>query len=694
MKLINLKYIILSLSISILTLFSLWKITNPYLNTVIFLIFLIFFGLKFGKFFIPKCKLWQVFFGSLSVILLLITILTFIYWFYKININTISFSILSITLISFFLKSPKNDCHLLKKLSEIPFQEQFSLFSKLLFILFLSLSSVLFYVLLSKNFGDTLGSPWTIIGSKFFIVFTINSFILLLLLQNTKNKTINALSTIIYFLNFLTVALIIFKYGFGFDPFIHQAAEKFIKENGVIYPKQPYYLGQYSLVLLINFLTNLSIESIDKSLTPIASAILIPLSTYFTFKKLELQKFILISIALIPLFPLSFFIQTTPNSLSLLLFYVVSLWIWKEFAETNWRSNLFGILLSITTCAIHPLIGIPTLIIYIASLFKNNKIASLIYCVILTISIPLALSVNNLLSSGSLNLTLNLNNFLELFKQPYWYIFAGAPIEWRLLYFYKMLIVPALVLIGILGFVIAIKKYKITKANFFIKTIIYLFISTFITSSVLFFTDVVSYEQTNYARRILTMISLLLLPFITISIHEFFIKFSTSTFKKIIIAILGSVLLLISFYFTYPTRDKISFYTGFTVRDADIEVVNFIADRNKEQNYIVITNQIISAAAIKEFGFKKYYDTVKGQQFFYSIPTGGPMYEFFSKMVYQDAKKEWMVEAMDFAGVNKAYFVHTSYWAPAGEIRDKAKLEADAWWEFGPMQLWVYEYIR
>ncbi|MCF6276659.1 MAG: hypothetical protein L3J07_02300 [Candidatus Magasanikbacteria bacterium] len=642
-----------------------------------------------------KCKLWQTFFGIISVLLLLISILTIIYWFYEININTVSFSILSITLISFFLNSKKSKCHLLKKLSEVSFQEKISLFSKTLFTSFVILSFVLFYTLLTKNYGDTLSSPWTIIGPKFFIVFTLTSFLLLLLLQTAKNKIIKIFSTTIYFALFLSVAIIIFKYGFGFDPFIHQAAEKFIKENGAIYPKQPYYLGQYSLVLLIHFLTNFSIEIIDKALVPISSAILIPLSTYFTFKKLEFKKFTIISIALIPLFPLSFFIQTTPNSLSLLLFYVVILWIWKEFKETNWRSNLFGILTSLTICLIHPLIGIPTLIIYIFSLLdKNNKIFSKMYGVLLVLAIPTTLIASSLLSSGKPNIHFNPTNFLELFKQPFWYIFENAPIIWRLLYFAKSLLIPTIILIAIYGFFITTQKYKFTKANFFAKTIVYLFISAFITSSVLFFTDVISYEQANYAKRILTMVSLILIPFIAISFREFFIKFSTTIFKKVIISILGSIFLLGSFYFTYPTRDKVSFYTGFTVRDADIEVVNFIENRNKDQDYIVITNQIISAAAIHEFGFKKYYNTVEGEQFFYSIPTGGPMYKFFGKMVYEDAKKEWMIEAMDFMGVDKAYFVHTSYWAPAGEIRDKAKLEADAWWEFGPMQLWVYEYTR
>ncbi|MEK7084130.1 MAG: hypothetical protein AAB932_02775, partial [Patescibacteria group bacterium] len=131
------------------------------------------------------------------------------------------------------------------------------------------------------------------------------------------------------------------------------------------------------------------------------------------------------------------------------------------------------------------------------------------------------------------------------------------------------------------------------------------------------------------------------------------------------------------------------------VRDADIEAVHFIDEHNQgEKNYIVLTNQAVAAAALKEFGFAKYHETPSGEHYFYSIPTGGPLYQFFRNMVYDSPKKEWMLQAMNFAGVPRAYFIHTNYWAPAGEIRDKAKIEAAAWWELGGGRVWVYEYIR
>ena len=100
----------------------------------------------------------------------------------------------------------------------------------------------------------------------------------------------------------------------------------------------------------------------------------------------------------------------------------------------------------------------------------------------------------------------------------------------------------------------------------------------------------------------------------------------------------------------------------------------------------------MASAALSQSGFRPYYQTRDGLQYFYSIPTGGPLYRYFSLMVYEEPKKEWMQQAMDYMQVDKAYFIHTNYWAPAAEIRDAAKQVADAWWEFGNGELWVYEY--
>ena len=264
----------------------------------------------------------------------------------------------------------------------------------------------------------------------------------------------------------------------------------------------------------------------------------------------------------------------------------------------------------------------------------------------------------------------------------------------QILYYYRDFIKPLCVVVIILGIFIAYKKLKLKNLGFWLTTVLGLILSSFILITSVKFANVISYDQRLYGTRLLDLGLILMIPFFVLALHQLFILIKKQSGRQFLIAIVFSALLLISWFFTYPTRDTISYYTGFNIRAADIGTVRTIDKRNEgKKDYIVLTNQTIATAALHEFSFAKYHETLQGPQYFYSIPTGGPFYQYFRKMVYEEPLKKWMVEAMQFAGVKKAYFVHTNYWAPAAEIRDAAKLEADNWWELYEGRVWVYEYL-
>ncbi|MHB8904376.1 MAG: hypothetical protein ACYC40_04750, partial [Patescibacteria group bacterium] len=88
-------------------------------------------------------------------------------------------------------------------------------------------------------------SPWQVIKPSFFISYALASLILVLSSISDKLET-NAklfLISLHYFLSLL-IAVIIYKIGYGFDPFIHQATMELIDKKGLVAPKPPYYLGQ------------------------------------------------------------------------------------------------------------------------------------------------------------------------------------------------------------------------------------------------------------------------------------------------------------------------------------------------------------------------------------------------------------------------------------------------------------------
>ncbi|MBU4375668.1 hypothetical protein KKH38_04155, partial [Patescibacteria group bacterium] len=139
----------------------------------------------------------------------------------------------------------------------------------------------------------------------------------------------------------------------------------------------------------------------------------------------------------------------------------------------------------------------------------------------------------------------------------------------------------------------------------------------------------------------------------------------------------------------------------FSTSKNDIEAVNWI-ENNTESDYIVLANQQVSAAALREFGFKKYYSPPLidkergsgGEVFYYPVPTGGPLYQYYLDMVYEKPSRETMAKAMDLAGVSEGYFVLNKYWRAFDKILEEAKLEADSWEDIGDGDVFVFKYYK
>ena len=699
---LNGKYIILSL---LITTHTVWAVHHPqsvYWGTMALCLYYLFFGFYAGIFLIPKeNRFWKIFFGVLAIMFTQIIFLTIIYWFYQFNANILISFIILIPFLIGWQKQQADD--IFANVEKILDYDSFIhvksyLGTKFFSFLFIIFDLLLFLTLWQRQSTDTIISPWKLVGPRFFILFFISTLLLLWILQKSKEKAWNVFLIIIHFLLILNVCQIVYTLGFGFDPIIHEAAETWIAKHGYLLPKEPYYLGQYLLVLGWNFISHLNLKNLDQNLVPIMSGFILPLTIYFSLSRTKYADKLFPALVLIPLLPLSFLIMTTPNNLALLLFYILIFWLWYEDNQENQRTWIFASLLILAIILIHPFIGLPAGLIYLLyKLWQKNKLANYFIGIPSLIAIiPLTLFINawrveeKMVLNNPFN---NLNNFLSIFNFPHYVWLDKGNLFWQALYIYRQLLILFFVIIAGWGFYLAWKKYQESITKFFITLIPGLFFGAFVLSTTISFPSVISYEQKSYATRLLQMILIILLPFFVIALRELFLKLKKKSFWQFSTALIFSILLLISWYFTYPTRDPVSFYTGYNVRVADIQAVHFIDNRNKGvKDYIVLSNQYVAAAALREFSFAKYLPTAMGEQYFYSIPTGGPLYQYFRKMVYEQPKRQWMEQAMRFAGVNKAYFVHTNYWAPAGEIRDAAKLEADKWWELGDGRVWVYEY--
>ena len=159
-------------------------------------------------------------------------------------------------------------------------------------------------------------------------------------------------------------------------------------------------------------------------------------------------------------------------------------------------------------------------------------------------------------------------------------------------------------------------------------------------------------------------------------------------------------LITISLYFSYPKNDMYISNHSYNVSQADIDAVHYI-DQKADQDYIVLANQMTSAAALQEFGFKKYYKISppfeggdQGGVFYYPIPTSGPLYQYYSDLVYNEVSKEKIIKAMDLAGVNQAYFVINEYWWKFDKIVEQSKTIADEYQAIDEEKIYIFKFSK
>ncbi|MEI7620288.1 MAG: hypothetical protein WCJ57_01815 [Candidatus Falkowbacteria bacterium] len=550
----------------------------------------------------------------------------------------------------------------------------------------LNLSSL--YILWQSRSDGALVSPWAVVPSYFFIMYFLATIILLLLLTKIQRKKVSYLLIASHYLLSFIIAVLVYKIGYGYDPFIHQATMDLIDKQGAVEPKPFYYLGQYGLLIIIHKLSGLSLVILDKLLVPVIAATFLPLalnsfiSKYFKDKD---YSQILFLVALI--IPFNFFILSTPQNLAF-LFLLLSV----IYSSIDYR---FTLILALAACLIHPLAGIPALalglllFIYHYRLKINKNLVKIGYLGLFLgvfLGLPIAFYL-----SGQSQLTLSLNSFssslitlLPNLSLPYketWIL--------NLAYFYGQNLQLIITLLIISGAALTIRHHgRDFKLIFSLLMAIAVLGSYFLVSQLSF--NLISYEQNDFAQRLLMLIIIFSFPAILLTLGNLTEKiFNQDKFYKISLLIFLSALITASLYISYPRQDHYYNSKAYAVSASDQEAVNWIENQTNNP-YIVLANQQTGAVALRSFGFNRYYNNL----YFYPIPTSSPLYQYFLDMVYVQANQKTMNEAMKLAQVDEAYFVLPKYWWAFNKVLAEAKLSADYWQKIGDGQIYIFKYTK
>lgn len=692
---LNLIFLILSTFLTI----NIFWFNNIWVGLFLGFLFLLFYGFRFGDLFFTTephlrgDKFWKLFFGLLFLCALIIIFSTPIYYLYKLDNFIISSFIIIISLFFLFYKK-KND---IQKQSWLRGHDikitSFNLFLTLPIILII-LEGILFYFLFKAQTIEAIRAPWQIINYKFFVLYFISSFILVFLFFRKKGNTaIKLILLCIHSFLTLSLGLIVYKIGYGFDPFIHRATENLIYELGQVSPKPFYYIGQYTLVVFLSKILMAPLVWIDKLILPISAAIFLPPTIYWSFKKLfylEARPLSNVTVLFLTV-PLTIFIATTPQGLA--NFFILFL----IFLSVGFRKYWILILLALAALMIHPLAGIPALIfIGLCRLekIKNFKLRNplfILFFLIAIIIIPLVFIIKDAIFCDALILKLpewsvvneNLHSLLPSFENRYGMFYDFV-------YFYKNNLAFIIIILAGIGAWVARKHGSLP---YFLCAII-IAINAILLKLFINFPDVIEYEQMDYANRLFQIAGYFLLPLCLFALALFFKRLmKAGLVVRIFFILIFASLMTFSIYLTYPRVDRYALSHNINTSLADINAAHFIEDNSGGEDYIVLANQAVSAAALQEFGFKKYYSTDDGEIFYYPIPTGGKLYQYYLGMVYIEPTRETMLKAMNLVGVKQGYFVLNKYWTNSERILEKAKMTADEWWGVDNDAIFVLKYI-
>ena len=522
--------------------------------------------------------------------------------------------------------------------------------------------------ILSTPITDAVRSPWLVL-SPISIIAPAIALVASLVLLHRGSKLLGSLALFATLFSIFASATVLFPLGYGFDPFLHRATIAHIAEHGTIAPKPLYYIGEYAIELFGNILGGIPIAVIDAFLVPLIAAITLTIAA----RRLPTGIAIL-------LIALSNFVTTTPQSLAYVFTILTIVTIPKSIQR--YRDLIAPSIFAIAALITHPIAGVPAcfFVAFCATRVWDQSpmktIARSLLAVGGAVALPLMFAAQAMIRKAPMSFSFD--HLWKLNELPLTGFFFSQGNTWLdALYLIIGNISSIILILAVVGIVLRYRS-RIASANDAGIMTLALFISFAIVSLGIDFSYLIDYERQDFALRLLLIATLFALPLADEALRTIADRVARSSQSRSAAAFVA--LFIVSsaaVYGLYPRHDGYVRSAAFNVSQADFDTVYAIHQREAEHaDYIVLSNQATAAAALQEFGFRKYYHT---DIFYYPIPTGGALYQSYLSMVDTAPTKETALAAMNLAGVSKAYFVVSDYWWKSNAIIENAKQQTDNW---------------
>ncbi len=515
-------------------------------------------------------------------------------------------------------------------------------------------------------------TPWPLLPSGTLLALAVIPLCAWLAAWKADRRWVTALLVSLALFSVAIITPFLYRLGYGFDGFLHVATERIVLETGTLEPKPLYYMGQYVFVTWITRLAALPIESTDRLLVPV-TVLFLPL--LFLYGRRAANRWE--DAALLLFLPLAPFVATTPQSFAYVLGFGAVL-----LSLDGKAHPAAGLSLAAWSLAIHPLAGLPlagaTVTLQWVNLRRERAVRSPITWLLALASaaaVPLAFF---LISRGAstgivwdFSRVLDLQTWVSSFSalSPPRNRVALWP-DWTAL---VLFLTPLLAAAAALA---AIWRDEEQRHRWTVLTAIGAgtALGGVLMRAAGDFAFLIDYERGNYADRLLLVGLLLVLPAAAVGASRWLAKLETAPAAPAAALLLGLAAWHgAQAHAALPRHDAASASYGWSVGRGDIEAVRWIDSDAQGKAYAVLANQSVSAAAVREFGFKRYH----GDVFYYPIPTGGELYQYFLEAVGKEQTPDPIREAAQLTASDVVYVVVNEYWWDAKRVAEELSALAD-----------------
>jgi len=522
--------------------------------------------------------------------------------------------------------------------------------------------AIILFALISARTSASIISPWDVVHPAAFVLFGLASAYALLAVRKLGWGW-GGLLAVVHLVVTFSVSAIVFGIGFGYDPFVHEATAAYIFSHGSILPKQPFYIGQYVLIIALQGITRLGIHAIQTWIVPFVAPVAILGAAYVRSRRTRGKIAAVLAAVLLMMYaPFTF---TVPYNFALALFIPIVL----LFEMMDLREIRFAVwALALAIICIHPLIGIPALCLAFVGTLRLKGIRGTLAGLATTfVSLTSALIVYAVRNGGAIALPDpgSIDALIHAFVSPIFIPSLGHPF-WSALY--ALYYLWPLVLFAA-GSVFLLRDRERRRGS------LALFGSAFgcLLASVIVavfvrFKDIISYEQLEFSLRLVSIV-----PWFVFAGVVGRIEGMIGRRGAVWIIAVGAISL---WYVAYPQFNPVFNVYSPGVGIADVHSVEEIERLSGGKPYVALVPQMTSAVALQRIGFERSISTRDGNIYPYAIPTGGTLYGYYFSIYYGGDSLAAIVEAAAFAHVDTVFMTVPWAWDPWGHIHER--LQADA----------------